>query len=265
MKLFRKRGRRRWVMKYISKRRKSGPLHFTLIDPDKQKPAEAAKLAVKARDMGTDAIMVGGSQAAQAIYLNDTIRAIKDKCDLPVILFPSSHSGVSPYADAVFFMSLLNSRSPAYLIDEQVRGAVLVKSYGIETLPMGYLIVESGNLTSVAWAGDVKPLPRDKPDFAVAYGLAAKYFGMRFVYLEAGSGAEKPVPNDTIAATKDAITGNGMILIVGGGIRDEKTARDKVRSGADIIVTGTIAEDTLKGTGDPEALGRIIRAVKKSR
>ncbi len=259
MKLFRKRGRRKWVMKYISKKRKSGPLHFTLIDPDKQKPSEAAKLAVKARELGTDAIMIGGSQAAQALYLNDTIRAIKDKTDLPVILFPSSHSGVSPYADAVFFMSLLNSRSPAYLIDEQVKGAVLVKSYGIETLPMGYLIVESGNMTSVAWAGDVKPLPRDKPEFAVAYGLAAKYFGMRFVYLEAGSGAEKPVPNDTIAATKDAISGNGTILIVGGGIRDEKTARDKVRSGADIIVTGTIAEK------DPEALGRIIRAVKKSR
>jgi phosphoglycerol geranylgeranyltransferase len=265
MKLFRKRGRRKWVMKYINKRRKSGPLHFTLIDPDKQKPSEAAKLAQKAREFGTDAIMIGGSQAAQAIYLNDTIRAIKDKTDLPVILFPSSHSGVSPYADAVFFMSLLNSRSPAYLIDEQVKGAVLVKSYGIETLPMGYLIVESGNMTSVAWAGDVKPLPRDKPEFAVAYGLAAKYFGMRFVYLEAGSGAEKPVPNDTIAATREAVSGNGTIIIVGGGIRDEKTARDKVRSGADIIVTGTVAEDTLKGTGDPEALGKIIRAVKGKR
>jgi phosphoglycerol geranylgeranyltransferase len=257
MKLFRKRGRRKWVMKYISKKRKSGPLHFTLIDPDKQKPAEAAKLAVKARKFGTDAIMIGGSQAAQAIYLNDTIQAIKDKCDLPVILFPSAHSGISPHADAIFFMSLLNSRSPTYLVDEQVKGAVLVKSYGIESLPMGYLIVESGNMTSVAWAGDVKPLPRDKPDFAVAYGLAAKYFGMRFVYLEAGSGAEKPVPNDTIAATKDAVSGNGMMLIVGGGIRDEKTARDKVRSGADIIVTGTIAEK------DPEALARIIRAVKR--
>lgn len=257
MKLFRKKGRKKWVMKYINRSRRSGPLHFTLIDPDKQKPAEAAKLAAMSRKMGTDAIMVGGSQAAQAIFLNDTVSAIKDKCDLPVILFPSSHSGISPYADAVFFMSLLNSRSASYLIDEQVKGAVLIKSYGVETLSMGYLIVESGKMTSAAWAGDVKPLPREKPDFAVAYSLAAKYFGMRFVYLEAGSGAEKPVPNDMIAATKHAVSGNGTMVIVGGGIRDEKTARDKVRSGADIIVTGTIAED------DPEALGRIIKAVKK--
>jgi phosphoglycerol geranylgeranyltransferase len=259
MKLFRKRARRKWVMKYIYKRRKSGPLHFTLIDPDKQKPLDAAKLACKARDFGTDAIMVGGSQAAQAMFLNETIRAIKEKCDLPIILFPSSHSGVSPYADAIFFMSLLNSRSTAYLVDEQVKGAVLVKSYGMETLPMGYLIVESGNTTSAGWAGDVRPLPREKPDFAVAYGLAAKYFGMRFVYLEAGSGAQMPVPNDMVAATREAVAGNGMLVIVGGGIRDEKTARDKVKSGADVIVTGTVAEN------DSEMLRKIIRAVKKTK
>ena len=203
--------------------------------------------------------MIGGSQAAQAIFLNDTVRAIKDAIDLPVILFPSSHSGVSPYADAVFFMSLLNSRSTTYIVDEQVKGAVLIRSYDIEALPMGYLIVESGNMTSAAWAGDVKPLPREKPDFAVAYSLAAKYFGMKLVYLEAGSGAQKPVPNDMIAAINHAIKGNGTLLIVGGGINDEKTARDKVRSGADIIVTGTVAEK------DQDKLVKIIKAIKKKR
>jgi phosphoglycerol geranylgeranyltransferase len=259
MKIFRKKGRKKWVMRYIHKKRKSGPLHFTLIDPDKQSPADAAKLASRAEGFGTDAIMVGGSQAAQALHLNDTVSAIKDRVEIPVILFPSSHSGISPYADAIFFMSLLNSRSTSYLVEEQVKGAVLVKSFGVEALPMGYLIVESGNMTSAAWAGDVKPLPYDKPDFTVAYGLTAKYFGMRFVYLEAGSGAERPVPNEIVAATKDAISGNGTMLIVGGGIRDEKVARDKVKSGADIIVTGTIAER------DPEAFARIIRAIKKGK
>ncbi len=256
---FHKKARKKWVMKYIYKKRKSGPLHFTLIDPDKQKPADAAKLAARAEKLGTDAIMIGGSNAAQALFLNDTVSAIKEKCELPVILFPSGATGVSPHADAVFFMSLLNSRSTAYLVDEQVKGAVLIKSYGIEPLPMGYLIVESGKVTSAAWAGDVKPLPRDKPDFAVAYSLTAKYFGMRFIYLEAGSGAEQTVPNDMIAATKDAIGGNGTLIIVGGGIRDEKTAKEKMLSGADIIVTGTVAEK------DPEAFAKIVRAVKKAR
>lgn len=155
-------------------------------------------------------------------------------------------------------MSLLNSRSLQYLIDEQVKGSVLIKGYGIETLPMAYLIVESGNMTSAAWAGDVKPLPRDKPDIAVAYSLAGKYLGMKFIYLEAGSGASMPVPNEMISAVKSNLNSDSF-LIVGGGIRDEKTAREKVKAGADIIVTGTIAEK------DPEKLKSIIRAIKKGK
>lgn len=260
MKFF-KRGKKKTstkIFRYIKKKRKSKPLHFTLIDPDKQKPSEAAKLAAKAKEWGSDAIMVGGSHAAQMVFLDDTIKAIKEKTDLPVILFPSSHSGISPQADSIFFMSLLNSRSLQYLIDEQVKGSVLIKGYGIETLPMAYLIVESGGMTSAAWAGDVKPLPRDKPDIAVAYSLAGKYMGMKFVYLEAGSGAKMPVPNEMITAVKKSVN-NEAFVIVGGGIRDEKTAREKVKAGADIIVTGTIAEK------DPEKLKSIIRAIKKGK
>ncbi len=255
------RGReRKKVMKYIRKRRKSGPLHFTLIDPDKQSPERAAKLSSDAEKAGSDAIMIGGSQAAQAIYQDDTIQGIKSKSDLPVILFPSSHAGISGYADAVFFMSLLNSRSTQYVVEEQVKGSVIISKYNLEALPMGYLIVESGNTTSAAWVGDVRPIPRDKPEFAVAYALTAKYFGMKFIYLEAGSGASKPVPDDMISAVKKAVSNNknGCYVIVGGGIRDEKTAREKVAAGTDIIVTGTIAEK------DTEMLKRIINAVKNA-
>lgn len=246
------------VYKYLAKKRKSHPLHFTLIDPDKQKPKDAAKLAKQAEKMGTDAIMIGGSQAAQAIFLHDTIKSIKEATKLPVILFPSSHAGISPHADAVFFMSLLNSRSAQYLIEEQMKGSILIKSYGLETLGMAYLIVESGKVTTAEWASDVRALPRDKPELAVGYALSAKYYGMNFVYLEAGSGAKYPVPNDMILMAKQSIA-NGKkqsnFLIVGGGIRDAKTAREKVKAGADIIVTGTIAEK------EPEKLAEIIRAV----
>jgi phosphoglycerol geranylgeranyltransferase len=243
------------VFRYIRKRRKSKPLHFTLIDPDKQEPKKAAELAAKAKEWGSDAIMVGGSHAAQMVYLNDTIQAIKQKTDLPIILFPSSHSGISPQADSLFFMSLLNSRSTQYLIEEQVKGSILVKGYGIEPLSMAYLIVESGSMTTAAWSGDVKPLPRDKPELAVPYVLAARYLGMKFIYLEAGSGAKHPVPNAMIKEAKENME-KDMLLIVGGGIRDEKTAREKVKAGADIIVTGTIAEK------NSDMLRKIIRAVK---
>jgi phosphoglycerol geranylgeranyltransferase len=251
--------KRRMVMKYIRKKRKSGPLHFTLIDPDKQAPAKAARLACEAEKAGSDAIMIGGSQAAQAIYQDDTIQEIKKRSGLPVILFPSSHAGISGYADAVFFMSLLNSRSTQYMMEEQVKGSVIISKYKLEALPMGYLIVESGNTTSAAWVGDVRPIPREKPEFAVAYALAAKYFGMKFVYLEAGSGADHPVPNGMVSVVKKAVSNgkNGCYVIVGGGIRDEKSAREKAAAGADIIVTGTIGEK------NPEMLKRIIRAVEK--
>ncbi len=242
------------VYEYIQGKRKSGPLHFVLIDPDKQEPEKAAELAARAKEYGSDAIMIGGSNPMHLMFLDRTIENIKKRCDLPVILFPSSHSALSKRADALFFMSLLNSRSTQYLIGEQMRGSVLVKQYGLEPLSMAYLIVESGTITSAAWSGDVKPIPREKPSFAAAYALAAKYFGMRFVYLEAGSGAEKTVPNKMVGMVKKAV-GDTMV-IVGGGIRDAKTAKEKVAAGADIIVTGKIAED------DTEKLKRIIQVIK---
>lgn len=244
------------VLKYIQERRRKCPLHMTLLDPDKREPEKNAALAERAAGFGSDAIMVGGSWGdAYGERLNETVKMVKEKSGLPVILFPNSAQQLSPEADALFFMSLFNSRSPQYLIGEQAKGSLLVNKYGLEPLSMAYLIVESGVTTSAGYAGDVNPIPRDKPEFAVGYALAAKYFGMRFVYLEAGSGAAQTVPNEMVSAVKEGL-GHDIFLIVGGGIRDPETAGEKVKAGADIIVTGTVAED------DPEALKKIIKAVK---
>ncbi len=246
-------------MEYIEKKRKEGPLHFSLIDPscENNDISSFIEYAKKAEKYDSDAILIGGSfNSHLSSELDKIISQIKEHISVPVILFPGSHSGISRHADAIFFMSLLNSRSLTYLIEEQVKGAPIIKNYGIETLPMGYLVIDSGSVTSVAWAGDVKPLPREKPEFAVAYSLAASYFGMRFVYLEAGSGAKRCVPNPMVAAVKRAIKDNGTLLIVGGGIRDEKAALEKIEAGADILVTGTIGEKNL------EKMRKIIKAVK---
>jgi phosphoglycerol geranylgeranyltransferase len=244
------------VYDYIRKKREKGPLHFTLIDPDKQEPGKAAELAQKAKELGSDAIMVGGTFGdAYGEKLNGTVKRIKDRSGLSVILFPNSAQQLSPEADALFFMSLLNSRSTQYLIEEQMKGSLIVHKYGIEPLPMAYLIVESGSTTSAGWAGDVKPIPRSKPEFAVGYALAAKYFGMKFIYLEAGSGAKEPVPKEMVAMVKKAV-GDGVMVIVGGGIRDPDAAKERVAAGADIVVTGTVAEK------DPERFAEIVRAVK---
>jgi len=228
------------VFKEITKKLKTEKLHFTLIDPDKQTIDQVAEIVKIAEEAGTDALMIGGSSSTVIIQLDDTIKKIKESSDLPIILFPSTHAGISKYADAIFFMSLLNSRSMAYVVDEQLKGAPLVKAYNLEPIPMGYLMFESGNICTSQFVSDAKLLPRDKADVAVAYALTAQYFGMKYVYLEAGSGAEYPVSDNIINSIKKSLD---IPVIVGGGIRDKEMARKKLDAGADIIVTGTINED----------------------
>jgi phosphoglycerol geranylgeranyltransferase len=215
-----------------------GAGHLTLIDPDSQSPEEAARMARAATEGGTDAIMVGGSVGAAGVLLHETVKKIKEQTDLPVILFPSSVAGLCENADAVFFMSLLNSRSPAYIVENQALGAPLVLRYGLEPLPMAYIIIEPGG--TVGYVGDARLIPRRKPELAAAYALAAKYMGMRLVYLEAGSGADSPVPTKMVALVKKLI--GDVLLIVGGGIRSGAVAAELVAAGADLIVTGTAVE-----------------------
>ena len=216
----------------------NGAAHLTLIDPDSQSPSEAGRRAEAAAAGGTDAIMVGGSVGASGSVLEETVRQIKERTELPVILFPSSAAGLCQNADAVFFMSLLNSRSTSYIVENQVLGAPLVMRYNLEPLPMAYIIVEPGG--TVGWVGDARIIPRKKPEIAAAYALAAKYLGMRMVYLEAGSGAETPIPLDMIRAVKYVL--GETLLVVGGGIRSGSAAAELVKAGANLIVTGTAVE-----------------------
>ncbi len=218
--------------------KKDGAAHLTLIDPDAQDPTEASDIADAAAKAGSDAILIGGSVGASGDILDETLRAIKASTDLPTILFPSGVCGLSRYADAVFFMSLLNSRDPNYLITNQMLGAKAVLEYGIEPIPMAYIIIEPGGM--VGWVGDARLIPRNKPKLAAAYALAGTFLGMRYVYLEAGSGAAEPVPRGMIGAVRSAGCGT---LVVGGGIRDAEAAKAAVSAGADIIVTGTAIEE----------------------
>jgi len=217
---------------------KFGTAHLTLIDPDAQGPEDAGDMAAAAAKGGTDAIMVGGSVGAAGVLLHQTVAEIKKKTDLPVILFPANVAGLCDNADAVFFMSLLNSRSSSYLIENQALGAPLVRAFGIEPLPMAYIIIEPGG--TVGWVGDARIIPRKKPELAAAYALAGKFLGMRLVYLEAGSGADSPVPAALITRVKKAL--GDTLLVVGGGIRTGQAAAEAAEAGADMIVTGTAVE-----------------------
>ncbi|WP_455645180.1 geranylgeranylglyceryl/heptaprenylglyceryl phosphate synthase [Methanosphaera sp.] len=226
------------VENYLNETLKNHKLHFTLIDPDEQTPEQAVEIAKEAKRAETDAILVGGSITDQE-GLDLTVKALKENVDLPVLLFPGNVSGVSKYADALLFMSLLNSTNPYWITGAQALSAPAVKKMGIETIPMGYLIVEPGG--TVGWVGDAKPVPRNKSDLAVAYSLAAEFLGMRVIYLEAGSGADSHIPLDFIMKVKKL---TNLMVIVGGGIRTAEDAREVKEAGADIIITGTVVEES---------------------
>lgn len=226
------------VENYIKETLENHKLHFTLIDPDEQSPEEAASMAKAAQEANSDGILVGGSITDQD-DLNLTVKAIKENTDLPVVLFPGNISGVSKYADAILFMSLLNSTNPYWITGAQALSAPSIKKMGIETIPMGYLIIEPGG--TVGWVGDAKPIPRKKSDLALAYSMAAEFLGMRVIYLEAGSGADSHIPLDFIMKVKKL---TNLILIVGGGIRTAQDAKEVSQAGADIVITGTVVEET---------------------
>lgn len=241
------------VYERLLERRKQARLHMTLLDPDKQSAEDAGRLAAGAAESGSDAIMIGGSTGVTQDKVDATVLAIKSAVSIPTILFPASAATLSRHADALYFMSLLNSRDPRLIVGEQRRAAPLVKKWGLETIPMAYLVVEPG--MRAGEVGQAEPIPRSQPQAAVEYALAAQMLGMRLVYLEAGSGAPEPVPGPMIRAVRLALD---IPLIVGGGIRTPEAAAGVARAGADIVVTGTVVEREQDG----EALRRIIEAVK---
>jgi len=233
-----------------------GTIHLTLIDPDSQTPGVAAQIAGSAAAGGTTAILVGGSVGVGGRGLEHTVSEIKTSTDVPVIIFPSDVGSVCSKADAIFFLCLLNSRNVAYLATNQALGAVFIKSYGMEPLPVAYIIVEPGG--TVGWVGDARLIPRNKPEIAAAYALAGKYLGMRWIYLEAGSGVSDTVPPKMVQAVKAAL--EDTKLIVGGGIKTDKQAELLARSGADVIVTGTAVEQDVD---IQERIAGFVRAIQR--
>lgn len=242
------------VHEYLNSKAKQGILHFTLIDPDKTTPEQAAKHAKIMEEHGTDAILIGGSTGVTETRLDSTILKIKNEVNIPIILFPGNITGISRYADAILFMSLLNSDNPYFIIEAQVLGAPIVYNYGLEVLPTAYIIIGYGG--TAGYIGHARPIPLDKPEIGVAYALAACMMGMEYIYFEAGSGSPHIVPPEIVFKTKQLL-GDQVFVIVGGGIRDPKKAQQLASAGANAIVTGTIVEkDITKAT-------KIIETIKK--
>ena len=243
------------VHNYIVKSRQKHPLHFTLLDPGKMGPDNLVELATQTAEAGTDGFMIGGSTDLSLEKVDAAVDAIKNITHLPVILFPTHASSVSGHADAIFFMSLLNSESRQFLVGEQIASARWVKKTGLEPLSMAYLVVAPG--MAAGKVGQAQPLPRNDPNLVVSHALAGQYLGMNYIYLEAGSGASAPVPAEIVKAVRAEIE---ALLIVGGGIRSPEDALLAVEAGADIIVTGTLVETSNKLKEEMSQLIKLIHS-----
>ena len=239
-----------------SELKKKNALLFVLIDSEVSNLEASNKLAKDVEKIGASAILVGGSSATDQIEMAQVVKGIKKGIKIPIILFPGNITGIVPDADAILFSSLMNSENPYFITQAQALGAPNVLKFGLEPLPTAYLVIGEG--TSAWFVGAARGIPFEKPKIAAAYALAAQFLGMRFVYLEAGSGAKTNVTPEMVKTVKHTFNG---FLIVGGGIKDVKTAQNLVKAGADILVIGTFLE---KG-GSIKKLQEIAKAIQRSK
>ncbi|UBM62387.1 geranylgeranylglyceryl/heptaprenylglyceryl phosphate synthase [Candidatus Sulfidibacterium hydrothermale] len=240
-------------MKVIDLFQKQKKQLAVLVDPDKQSDDEHQKIARLGQDAGVDFFFVGGSLlTSDSLY--HCIRILKENSNIPVVLFPGNTYQVSRNADAMLFLSLISGRNPDMLIGMHVIAAPYIKLSGIETVPTGYMLIDSGKPTSVSYMSNSFPIPNDKKDIAACTAMAGEMLGLRLIFMDAGSGAKIPVPLDMIRFVKDSI---GVPLLVGGGLRTPEDVRQTLRAGADIVVVGNRFEE------NPELITQFAEVLKK--
>ena len=230
---------RRSIYQNIIERRKDHQKSFAvLIDPDKVADGDMDQLVTLAVEARVDYFFVGGSLVVSQ-NLDECVLAIKDKCDIPVILFPGSPSQVTKHADALLYLSLISGRNPELLIGQLVISAPMVRNSGLKVMPTGYMVINGGAPTTVSYISNANPLPADKKEIAMCTAMAGEMLGMKLIYMDAGSGAKNPISENMIQQVSSCIN---IPLIVGGGITDPEKAYLNCKAGADIIVIGNAIE-----------------------
>lgn len=223
-----------------------------LVDPDKVSAEMIVAIATESQKHKVDYLFVGGSLLTDDSF-ESTIKTLKNNCDIPVIIFPGNTLQISKNADAILFLSLISGRNPEMLIGKHVISAPYIKAAKLETIPTGYMLIENGKTTTALYMSGSNPIPYDKSDIAVCTAMAGEMLGLKLIYMDAGSGAQKTVSENMIAKVKQNIS---VPLIIGGGIRSAQTAIKCFDAGADIIVVGNAIED------NPALISQIAAVTK---
>jgi phosphoglycerol geranylgeranyltransferase len=241
------------VLHQLQQNHTAGKKHLAvLIDPDSvDNESQLVTLCERSNDAGADFILVGGSLITNGFF-DQCISIIKKHTNIPVVLFPGNIMQVNEQADAILLLSLISGRNPDLLIGKHVLAAPMLKKSGIEIIPTGYILVDGGNSTSVSYMSNTTPVPAGKHSIAACTAMAGEMLGLKVTYMDAGSGAQNPVPAKMISAVRESVGGP---IFVGGGIRDAEGAIAACKAGADVVVVGNAFEK------DPQLVKAIAAAV----
>lgn len=222
-----------------------------LLDPDQCRGRILSSTIAALKSNVPDFIFVGGSHTNSSI--DSFIEVLKDEVNSEVIIFPGNISQISTKANALLYLSLVSGRNAEFLIGQHVNSAISIKNSGIEVIPTGYILIDGAKHSSVEYISNTRPIPRDKKEIALSTAIAAELLGMSLIYLEAGSGANLPVPVDMIECVGHGTT---LPIIVGGGIKTAEQLTNAFDAGADMVVVGNIFET------EPQKIAEFVHATK---
>jgi len=222
----------------LQKKAKGQKSFALLLDPDKVDPFSIDELLLRINQTVVDYLFVGGSLVISN-QLDEVVKQLKNACSIPVVLFPGSPSQISRHADALLYLSLISGRNPELLIGQHVISAAAIRQSGLEIISTGYMVVDGGAPTTVSYISNATPLPSDKSEIAMCTAMAGEMLGMKLIYMDAGSGAKRPVSENMIEQVSSMIE---IPLVVGGGIKDPEKAYRNCKAGADVIVIGNAIE-----------------------
>ncbi|NOQ26497.1 MAG: geranylgeranylglyceryl/heptaprenylglyceryl phosphate synthase [Bacteroidales bacterium] len=235
------------ISQSVLKKRK---LFALLIDPDKHTTESLSKVIKNTNECKVDLIFIGGSLLNNDI--DRTLEIIKSNTSIPTLLFPGNLLQLTNKADGILLLSLISGRNPDLLIGNHVIASTQIKKSNLEVLPTGYILIEGGKTSSVEYMSNTKPIPAEKIDIAIATALAGEMLGLKYIYLEAGSGAKISINSAIVKSVKENIS---IPLIVGGGIKTSNDIKSIIDAGADIVVVGNIIEQ------QPDILQELVTAV----
>lgn len=236
-------------------KQQGGSAFAVLVDPDKVSPADMQHMATLCNDAGVDYLLMGGSLVVEH-QLEACIQRFKAESKIPVILFPGSPAQVTPYADALLYLSLISGRNPELLIGQHVVSAPAVKASGLEVISTGYMVIDGGVPTTVSYMSHAAPIPANKPDIALCTAWAGELQGKHIIYMDAGSGAKNPISEEMIRKVSKHID---IPLFIGGGIRTPEKVYANCQAGANVVVVGNAIEQ------DPMLIRELAQATKAAR